>query len=211
MITVIDRPVSLPHTHTHATKEKGHFLCLNSGKSWSIWRPITTQRHVKAVPIWRLLQMLLLSPVFGGCTATILHDLTYPQILCMPEKVERKRENGDIAWRRSSLERKRVKHLVTQPGSAPKAGPSHLTKADAVNEVSAGLGFKTAKSGSFEGCRPWTEIQQLSGIPVHFIQSGQRSPVCLWRVGEKDPPVLVPTPATGTTMNSSTADGLVSD
>ena len=30
----------------------------------------------------------------------------------------------------------RVKHLVTQPGNAPKARPSHLTTADQVNEVS---------------------------------------------------------------------------
>ena len=39
----------------------------------------------------------LLLPLFGGCTATILHGLTYPKILCMPEKEERKRENGVIA------------------------------------------------------------------------------------------------------------------
>ena len=45
----------------------------------------------------------LLFPLFGGWTATILRGLTYPKILCMPEKEESKRENGDIAWRRSSL------------------------------------------------------------------------------------------------------------
>ena len=59
-----------------------------------------SEEHSKAVPIWRLLQTLLL---FGGCTATILRGLTYPAILCTPEKAERNRENGDIAWRRSSL------------------------------------------------------------------------------------------------------------
>ena len=32
----------------------------------------------------------------------ILHGLTYPKILCAPKKEERKRVNGDIAWRRSS-------------------------------------------------------------------------------------------------------------
>ena len=78
--------------------------------------------------------------------ATILRGLTYPMILCVPEKAERKRENGDIAWCRSSLcgpgrrnHDVRVKHLVTQPGNAPKARPSHLTTADQVNKVSEGL------------------------------------------------------------------------
>ena len=35
----------------------------------------------------------------------------------------------------------RVKHLMTQPGNAPEAGPSHLTTADQVNKVSEGLAF----------------------------------------------------------------------
>ena len=61
-----------------------------------------SQRCVKVVPIRRLLQMLLLLPVSGGRTATILRGLTYPKILCAPEEEERKRENGVIAWRRSS-------------------------------------------------------------------------------------------------------------
>ena len=39
----------------------------------------------------------------------------------------------------------RVKHLVTQPGNAPKARPSHLTTADEVNKVSEGLAFKDRK------------------------------------------------------------------
>ena len=39
----------------------------------------------------------------------------------------------------------RVKHLVTQPGTAPKARPSHLTAADEVNKVSEGLAFKDHK------------------------------------------------------------------
>ena len=39
----------------------------------------------------------------------------------------------------------RVKHLVTQPGNAPKARPSHLTTADQVNKVSEGLAFKDHK------------------------------------------------------------------
>ena len=45
----------------------------------------------------------LLFPVFRGCTATILHGLPYPRILCTPEKQERKNKNGNNARRRSSL------------------------------------------------------------------------------------------------------------
>ena len=45
----------------------------------------------------------------------------------------------------------RVKHLVTQPGNAPKAILSHLTMADAVNKVSPkDFPSKTSKAGSFE-------------------------------------------------------------
>ena len=33
-------------------------------------------------------QMLLLFPLFGGCTATILRGLTYPNILCASKKEE---------------------------------------------------------------------------------------------------------------------------
>ena len=64
-------------------------------------------------PSLKLLQMLLLLPVSGGRTATILRGLTYPKILCAPEKEERKRENGDIAWRRSSLSRAWAAEIVT--------------------------------------------------------------------------------------------------
>ena len=56
-----------------------------------------------------------------------------------------------------------VKHLVTQPGTAPKIRPSHLTTADAVNKVSLkDSPSKTAKDGSVRGCRPWIETQHLS-------------------------------------------------
>ena len=55
--------------------------------------------------------MLYLFPVFVGCMATILHGLPYPKILCTPEK-RRKRENGDIAWRRSSLSRAWAAEIV---------------------------------------------------------------------------------------------------
>ena len=39
----------------------------------------------------------------------------------------------------------RAKHLVKQPGNAPKARPSHLTTADQVNKVSEGLAFTDHK------------------------------------------------------------------
>ena len=57
----------------------------------------------------------------------------------------------------------RVKHLVTQPGNAPKARLSHLTMVAVVNKVSPKHSpSNTAKAGSFEGCRPWIETRQLS-------------------------------------------------
>ena len=50
-----------------------------------------------------------------------------------------------------------------QPRNAPKARPSHLTTADAVHKVSLkDSPLKTAKAGSFRGCRPSTETQHLS-------------------------------------------------
>ena len=53
------------------------------------------------------------TPLSGGCTATIRRGLTYPKILCTPEKEERMRENGDIAWSRSTLLRAWVAEMVT--------------------------------------------------------------------------------------------------
>ena len=88
--------------------------------------------------------MLLLFPLFVRCTATSLHGLTYPNILSTPDK-RRKKERK---WRHRVAQvvifanrDLRVKHLVTQPGNAPKTRPSHLTTADEVNKVSEGLAF----------------------------------------------------------------------
>ena len=50
---------------------------------------------------------------FGGCTATILRGIPYPKVLCAPKKEERKKENGDITWRRSSLLQAWVAEIVT--------------------------------------------------------------------------------------------------
>ena len=95
----------------------------------SIWRlQITSLHHMKSVPVWRLLQRLLLLPVSGGCTSTILRGLTYPKILCTPKKEERKRENGDIAWRRSSLSRAWAAEIVlSKYFFAPKHNQSMST------------------------------------------------------------------------------------
>ena len=120
-----------------------------------------SQCHVKAVPIRRLLQTLLLLPVLGG--------RTYPKILCTMEKEDRKRENSDIAWRRSSLSRDvSVKHLVKRPGNASKTRPSHLTTAD----VSEGLGLEDLKGpqGPSEDADP--EFRQSNSsldCKTHFI------------------------------------------
>ena len=113
---------------------------------------------------------LLLFPLFGGCTATVLHGLTYAKILCAPKKEERKRENGDITWRRSSL-------LVTQPGNAQKTRLSHLTTADAAN--------KTVKAESFEGCR------LLIGTYVSVSLQYHKWPPC--QIGREAEQVLVQT------------------
>ena len=152
------------------TKET-HMLCLNSGSAsfgGRIWRQITPQRRTKAVPIRRsppnaAHKCGLLFPPFGRCTATILRGLTYPKILCMPKKKKKESRGVDShfrvpGWRKSWRKRK---YLVTQPGNAPKARPSHLTMADVVNKVSPkDLPATSAKARSFKGCRPWTETQQ---------------------------------------------------
>ena len=106
-------------------------LCLSSGSGSFL--PIISQfkGSSKCSP-----QMFLLFPLFGGRTTTILRGLTYPKILCASKK-ERKRENGDIAFRRSSL----FAHFKY----ALKDSPS-----------------KTTKAASFRGCRPWTETQKMT-------------------------------------------------
>ena len=65
----------------------------------------------------------------------------------------------------------RVKHLVTQPGNAPKDRPSHLTTADEVNK-SVSLKdspSKTSKSGSFKDLNWDTAAEFLSSLSLQFI------------------------------------------
>ena len=56
----------------------------------------------------------------------------------------------------------RVKHLVTQPGNAPEARPSHLTTADQVNKVSEGLAFTDHRGRVLQRTQTWTETQPWS-------------------------------------------------
>ena len=109
-------------------------------------------------------------PFCGGCKLSYYptcYDPSWPHI-SQDYFRARKRRKKERKWRHrmawivtfASLGSRnhdvRVKHLVTQPGNAPKARPSHLTTADEVNKVSEGL-----KTGSFRGRRPWTETQHV--------------------------------------------------
>ena len=74
-------------------------LCPNSGSvsfEGRIWRPITSQRCAKVPPTNAAFFSLFVED------ALVLF-VPYPKILCVPEKEERQKENGDIKWHRSSL------------------------------------------------------------------------------------------------------------
>ena len=51
----------------------------------------SSSEHLRANYVTTSLLQMLLFPVFGGCTATILCGLIYPKMLFMPEKQERKK------------------------------------------------------------------------------------------------------------------------
>ena len=141
-------------------------LCLSSGLHPS-------EEHLKANYITtpcevclslKLLQRLLLLPVSGGRTATIPRALTYPKILCTFTFTGLGVRNGDV----------RVKHLVTQPGNAPKARPSHLTTADQVNEVSLkDSPSKTTEAESFRGRR--AELRHSNCVQSQILHSSAPS------------------------------------
>ena len=157
-------------------------MCLNSGSAsfgGHIWRPVMSLS-------WRLSQ----SEGSSKCSTLPcfwrMHGY-YPSWFhiskdSLRSRKSRKQENDDIAWRRSSLTRSpgsrncdvRVKHLVTQPGNAPKARPSHLTTADAVKKVSEGLAFEDCKG--FEGriqTLNWdTDIVNTAAAAVSDITGG---------------------------------------
>ena len=117
------------------------------------------------------------------CFWRMHHYYPWPHISQDPLRAPppKKRGNGDITWRRSSLSQAWVAEIVTQPGNAPKLRPSHLTTADAVNKVSPkDSPSKSAKAESFEGCRPWIETQLESVVSLQHLQS----PFCwAWKAG----------------------------
>ena len=100
---------------------KNQLLCLNWGSAsirGRIWRPITSLRHAKAVPIRRLLQMQSTHAAFFSLFLEDARLLSFmashiPRFSVLPEKEERKRENGDIAWHRSSLSQAWMAEIVT--------------------------------------------------------------------------------------------------
>ena len=84
----------------------------------SIWRPITSLCHAKAVPNWRLLPM---QPTNAPSFPSFLRMHGYyplvashiPRFSARAKKEDRKRENGDIAWCRSSPSRAWVAEIMT--------------------------------------------------------------------------------------------------
>ena len=92
----------------------------------SIWRPITSQRHANAVPIFP--SFLENAPLLSFLASHI------PRFIACPKK---KKEREKMATSRGVDYRLggrnhdvSVKHLVTQPGNAPEARPSYLTTAN---------------------------------------------------------------------------------
>ena len=72
-------------------------------------------------------------------------------------------------------------NLVTQPGNASKARPSHLTTADALHKVSPkDSPSKATKVGSLERCSLWTGSQPVATAAL-FFGSG---PVCFVLLSE---------------------------
>ena len=103
-----------------------------------------SQHHVKAVPIRRFLQMHTTNAAFFTSLWRMHHYYpSWPHISqdALKKKVRMKMAvshgiDPPFAGLGSRNCDERVKHLVTQPGNAAKARPSHLTTADVVNKVS---------------------------------------------------------------------------
>ena len=110
----------------------------------------------------------LLFPLFGGCTASILHVLTYPKILCVSKKEREKMATLRCVYChfRGPGRQKSWHKGKTTGDTTRKCSKGYLTTVDTVNKVSPKDSHsKTTKAGSFEGCRPWIETQQLSNFP----------------------------------------------
>ena len=125
-------------------------LFLNSGSAsfrGRIWRPITSQRCGKAVPIWRLLQM---QPTNVAFLSLVLKDARLPFFVTsyIPRFFARPKKKKERKWRHCVTSIVtfpclcgrncdiRLRHLVTQQGNAPKARLSHLTTVDMIYMVS---------------------------------------------------------------------------
>ena len=86
-------------------------LCLNSGSASvgdRIWRPITSQCHVKAVPIRRLFQMQLINAAFFYLFLEDTSLLSFAashiwNIFFVPQERKKERKKMATSWRRSSL------------------------------------------------------------------------------------------------------------
>ena len=153
-----------------------YLLCLNSGSAsfgGRIWRQITSQRCAKAVPIRMLLQM---QPTNAAFFSLFLEDAPLPSFVAshIPRFARPKKKKDrdkmvtsygvDRHFRGPGQQKSWCKGKTSgdTTGNAPKARPSHLMTVYAINKVSPkDSPSKTAEAGSFEGCRPWIETQQL--------------------------------------------------
>ena len=91
-----------------------------------------------------------------------------PRFFVRPKKKkERKRQNGDIKWCRSSLSLAWAAEWWKGKNiwwcNQEMLQRTDLTKVDVVNKVSLkDSPSKASKAASFEGCRPWIETQHVS-------------------------------------------------
>ena len=90
-------------------------------RHYAAWRLSQFEGSIKCSPLF---------PLFGGCTATILHGLTYSKILCAPEKEERKKERDKMATSRG------VDHHFRWPGQ--QSDERVKTSGDATRKCSKG-------------------------------------------------------------------------
>ena len=168
--------------------------CLNSGSAsfgGCIWRPITSQRRTKAVPIRSLVQMQPSNAASFSIFVDEAHVATHmPRFFAHPKK---KKEREKMWHREASIVTftglgsrdrvVRVKYLVTQLENAPKARQSHLTTVSTVNKVSPkDLHSKTTKAGSSEGCGPWIVTCHIISFQGSFFLRCQQEFISYWIV-----------------------------
>ena len=118
----------------HAMSTFSLLLCFNSGSASFRGAFEGQLRH-------NTTGRLLLLPVLEDAWLLSFVASHISRFFARPKKEEREKMAPSHGIDRDV----RVKHLVMQPGNAPKARPSHLTTADVVNKVSEGLAFKDCK------------------------------------------------------------------